>query len=82
MQSAAETQQALNAACQGYTGPSAACQDALTTLSTNSANCTPTQNNPHIFCTRQCLQYYDDIIENCNETVSQVASYIVYIPSD
>ena len=55
--------------------PSTACQDALTTLSANiyNANCTPITNNPLTICTGQCRQYYDDAVENCNDTVSQVA---------
>ena len=93
IQSAAATEQALDAACQTTTAPptgasaapptgasaapttglSAACQNALTTLTTNTASCTPTQEDPLIICTGQCRQYYDDVINNCDQAVSQVA---------
>ena len=48
----------------------AACQDALNTLATNAASCTPTQNDPQIFCTGECRGFYDAVIQNCDETVS------------
>ena len=54
-------------------GQSTACTDALNTLTANAASCTATQDNPLIICSGQCRQYYDDVIENCDQTVSQVA---------
>ena len=53
--------------------PSTACQNAVNTLAANTASCTPTVENPQIFCTGDCRQYYDDVIDNCDEAVSQVA---------
>ena len=53
--------------------PSAACQNALNTLTANAARCTPTQEDPMIICTGQCRQYYDDVIDNCDQAVSHVA---------
>ena len=85
IQTVAAIQQTLNATCQITTTPptgastapttelSTACQNALTTLITNIASCTPTQDDPMIICTGQCRQYYDDVIENCDQAVSQVA---------
>ena len=70
-------QQALDAACDGSTGSITACQDAFTALSVNAGSCTATVNNPRIICTGQCRQYYDDVIDNCDETVSLVALYRV-----
>ena len=49
--------------------PSAACTDAHTALSVNGASCTTTES----ICSGQCRQYYDDVINNCDEAVSQVA---------
>ena len=47
-----------------------ACLDALNTLAANTASCTPTVNDPQIFCTGQCRGFYDAVIQNCDETVS------------
>ena len=46
-----------------------ACQSALATLSANAADCTATVD---AICTGQCRQYYDDIIANCDASVSLV----------
>ena len=46
--------------------PSAACQNALTTLTNNTASCT----TPESICSGQCRQYYDAVIDNCDEAVS------------
>ena len=80
IQNAAATQQALDTVCattaptNGPTAtPSAACQNAVNTLAANTVSCTPTAENPQIFCTGDCRQYYDDVIDNCDEAVSQVA---------
>ena len=54
--------------------PSDACTDAINTLAANAASCTATQDDPLVICSGQCRQYYEDIINNCDETVSQVAS--------
>ena len=74
--SAAATQQALDSASQGSSGltpgSSTECQDALSTL---FVSCTPIQNNPQIFCTGQCKQYYD-VIKDCDPTVMS-SNYIV-----
>ena len=48
----------------------AACQDALNTLTANTTNCAPTQENPQPFCTEQCRGYYDAVIDNCDAIVS------------
>ena len=51
-------------------GQSAACVDALNVLAENTASCiTPS----HIICNGSCRQCYDAVINNCDETVSQVA---------
>ena len=80
MQFGAAAQQALDSTCQGDTGNpgtiTPACQNALNTLATNNARCTPTQENPRLFCTGQCRQYYDAVVDNCDPTVSQVASQL------
>ena len=49
--------------------PSAACQNATTTLTNNGASCT----TPESICSGQCRQYYDAVINNCDQAVSQVA---------
>ena len=41
------------------------CLDAISTLTTQLATCTD-------ICTGQCRQYYDDVIANCDESVSLV----------
>ena len=47
-----------------------ACLDALVTLETNLASCTPTPQNPTIVCEGVCRGYYDDFIDNCPALVS------------
>ena len=49
-----------------------ACQAAVNTLTANIADCTGTVDDPLVICTGQCRQYYDAIIENCDDTVSSV----------
>ena len=58
-------------------GQSTACQNALDQYTANIPSCTPTADNPLIFCTGQCRAYYDDVVNNCDATVSQVASYVM-----
>ena len=53
-------------------GQTTACQNALNTLAANIACCTATAENRLIICTRQCGEYYDDVIENRDQAVSQV----------
>ena len=48
------------------------CLDAINTLSANTASCTATADDPLVICTGQCRQYYQAIIDNCDETVSSV----------
>ena len=50
-------------------GQTTACTDALTALSVNAASCT----TPESICSGQCQQYYDAVINNCDQAVSQVA---------
>ena len=51
----------------------AACQNAFDQYTANIADCTPTEDNPLIICTGQCRGYYDDLVDNCDDSVSQVA---------
>ena len=51
-------------------GQSPACQTALNTLTTNTAACAPTAENPLMFCSGACRGYYDDVIDNCDAAVS------------
>ena len=51
-------------------GQTTACVDALNTLAANAASCTATLDNPLIICTGQCRQYYDDVIDNCDQAVN------------
>ena len=52
-------------------GQSAACLNALNTFESNLPNCEPgLTGNPLIICTGPCRGYYDDVIENCDATVS------------
>ena len=75
MQFGAAVQQALDSTCQGNTGNpgtiTPACQNALNTFDSNIPNCEPElTGNPLIICTGPCRGYYDDVIENCDATVS------------
>ena len=58
-----------------------ACQDAINALKAGAATCT---GSVDAICTGQCRQYYDDVIENCDESVSLVIvpKSHVYTPSD
>ena len=47
-----------------------ACTAANKILAANAATCTPTANNPQIFCSGQCRSYYDDLFNNCAPDVS------------
>ena len=47
-------------------GQTTACVDAFTTLANNTASCT----TPESICSGQCRQYYDAIIDNCDQAVS------------
>ena len=46
-----------------------ACQDAINALANDVAACT---GSADAICTGQCRQYYDDIIKNCDASVSLV----------
>ena len=46
-----------------------ACQDALNAIINDPAACT---GSADAICTGQCRQYYDDIIANCDASVSLV----------
>ena len=61
-----------------------ACQDAVDTLTANFADCTATADDTLVICTGQCRQYYDDIIANCDESVSLVIVPFSHVcaPSD
>ena len=48
------------------------CQNALNTLLANTASCTATVDDPLVICNGDCRQYYDAVIEICDETVSSV----------
>ena len=52
---------------------SPACTVSLTTLGANTQRCAPTQDNPRSFCTGECRGYYDAVVNNCDDSVSQVA---------
>ena len=54
-------------------GQSTACQNALDQYTANIADCTPTEDNPLIICTGECRGYYDAVVNNCDDSVSQVA---------
>ena len=51
-------------------GQSPACLDALDALDSNIPNCIATPENPLIICSGECRGYFDDVINNCDATVS------------
>ena len=50
------------------------CANALSTLSSNAANCTLTSDEPRIICFGACRDIYDRILRSCPPDVSFVVT--------
>ena len=73
VQTSAAYSAAISALCGGgNTGD--ACTDAATALASNSACATATDANT--ICTGTCRDLYNDIIDNCDATVSGYSDHL------
>ena len=73
MQTSAAYGAAISALCDGGTTGDA-CTDAATALASNTACATATTAND--ICTGTCRDLYDDIIDNCDATVSRHSDHL------